>query len=438
MHSELYQKYQTRAPRYTSYPTAPHFRALDAQVPERATSRSTGALGVYVHIPFCEKLCLYCGCTVEIQGRREVGGPYVDHVLAELDLWLAMGLVGRSSAQLALGGGTPTFLLDDDLGRLIRGIDARLPPTPDAERSIEIDPRTITEAGLDQLLDLGLGRFSFGVQDFDEAVLAAVKRPQSYGLVAGLVQHLQRRGAGAINLDLMYGLPHQTVASFGRTLDQVIGLRPARLALFLYAHVPWMKPAQKLLDAQLPDLDTRSALAALARDRLTSAGYVPVGMDHFALPDDALVRAQTHGSLHRNFMGYTTQRGRDLLGLGMSAIGLLGGTYLQNYKTRATYQAHIESGQLAVERGHELSVDDARRRDIILDLFCNFTTTLDWAGLDDAKARLGTMQADGLCVITSQTVVVTEAGRPFIRSICGAFDAYLEADPTARRYSQTA
>ncbi len=441
--AQLQEKYRTRAPRYTSYPTAPHFRALGDDEARAAAARAGARpLSVYAHIPFCKTLCLYCGCSVEIQGRREVGTPYVDMLLREIDLWVGAGLEGSTCDQLALGGGTPTFLLPSDMARLVHAIDAAFPPTADGERAIEVDPRTVSPETLDQLLDLGFRRLSFGVQDFDEAVLAAVKRPQSYSCVEGHVRHMQQRGLGEINLDLMYGLPGQTTATFGPTLEKVLALGPSRIALFLYAHVPWLKPAQKLLEARIPAPDERTRIFELATRVLTDAGYVPVGMDHFALPDDPLVRAQEAGTLHRNFMGYTTRRGRDMLGVGVSSIGLLGGAYLQSYKPRGPWSEAIAAGRLPTERGHVMTPEDSVRRDIILDLFCNFQTTMatDLARqvLASASARLAPMIEDGLVEVVGDDVRVTATGRGFIRSVCGAFDAFLEADVTARRYSQTA
>lgn len=436
---ELVERYRTRAPRYTSYPTAPHFGPIPARAIDVALRRNAGPLSAYVHIPFCKSLCHYCGCHVEIQGRREVGAGYVDTVLAEADLWAARLQPGRTLDQLALGGGTPTFLQPDDMARLVEGLRARWPFTPSADISIEVDPRTIDDSYLDRLVDIGFGRYSLGVQDFDATVLEAVHRAQPADLTLSAVQTLRARGDFDLNFDLMYGLPHQTPETFRTTLDTVVAMRPTRIALFLYAHVPWMKPAQKLVEKHgIPDATARSRLFALANDVLMGAGYERIGMDHFALPGDDLLTAQANGTLQRNFMGYTSRAGLDQIGMGVSAIGSFGGVYAQDLKNREAWTARIAAGDLPIERGFLLTEDDVERRHVIMQLFCNFTIDLEPGLYSDERERLAPMVVDGLVELRGDTVTVTPLGRHFIRNVCAVFDRYLEVDTAARRYSHTA
>ncbi|MDP2316136.1 MAG: oxygen-independent coproporphyrinogen III oxidase [Pseudomonadota bacterium] len=436
---ELVARYRTRAPRYTSYPTAPQFGPISKDAVDTALGRNAGPMSAYVHIPFCKSLCHYCGCHVEIHARRGIGAGYVDTVLAEADLVAARLQPGRTLEQLSLGGGTPTFLEPDDMARLVDGLRARWPFTPKADISIEVDPRTIDDDYLNRLVDIGFGRYSFGVQDFDATVLAAVHRPQPADLTLRAVQTLRARGDFDLNFDLMYGLPHQTPQTFRTTLETVVEMRPTRIALFLYAHVPWMKPAQKLVEKQgIPDSTDRSRLFVLANEVLLGAGYEPIGMDHFALPGDDLLRAQASGTLQRNFMGYTSRAGLDLVGLGVSAIGGFGGVYAQDLKDREAWTARIDAGELPIERGFVLSDDDVLRRDVIMQLFCNFVVDLPAGAFADERARLAPMIGDGFVNLVGDTVTVTPLGRHFIRNVCAVFDRYLEADAAARRYSHTA
>ncbi|HMV69234.1 MAG TPA: oxygen-independent coproporphyrinogen III oxidase [Myxococcota bacterium] len=440
---DLVARYRTRAPRYTSYPTAPHFHAIEPAEITAALGRVRRDVSVYVHVPFCRSLCHYCGCHVEIKGaRRDLGSPYVDLLLAELDLRVGAMPGGHRADQVSIGGGTPTFLWPEDMQRLARGIRDRLPLTPAADVSVEIDPRTVDDAYLGALVDSGFNRFSFGVQDLDIEVLDAVNRHQTEEQVRACVDGVRRRGAFDLNLDLMYGLPHQTPERFQRTLDMVAELAPSRVALFLYAHVPWMKPAQKLLDRHgLPDGDVRTELFARAVRTFEAAGYRRVGMDHFARPDDELVRALDAGTLQRNFMGYTTRAGLDLLPLGVSSIGLFGDVYAQNLKDRDAWTARVEAGEIPTERGHRLTDDDRRRRRVIMELFCNFRVTLtpdEQATLGAEVARLGPLIDDGLVTVDGPHIAITSLGRHFVRNVCATFDAYLEPESGDRRYSVTA
>jgi len=435
----LVERYRTRAPRYTSYPTAPQFRPLDPAALDAALGRGVGPLSVYVHVPFCRTLCSYCGCHVEIRKDRSVGAAYVDTLLAELDLVRARLGGPRPVDQLALGGGTPTFLRPADMARLVDGIRGRLGFTAQPDVSIEIDPRTVDAPYLDTLVELGFNRFSFGVQDLAPAVLASVNRPQPASLVEDAVGRLRRHGEFDLNLDLMYGLPHQTEESFAETVAEVARLRPTRIALFHYAHVPWMKPAQKLVErAGLPDPALKARLFGAAERGFAAAGYVTVGMDHFALPDDALVAAARNGTLQRNFMGYTTRAGLDQVGLGVSAIGYVDGVYAQDRKDLAAWEADVRDGRLPTERGYVLSAEDLTRRALIMDLFCNFRARFPVSAYLDEWERLAPLEADGLVRRLPDGLDVTPLGRHFIRNVCAVFDRYLEADPAARRYSATA
>lgn len=441
----LVERYRTRAPRYTSYPTAPHFGPVGANAVAAAAGRNAGPLSLYVHVPFCQRRCHYCGCHVEIRGDRHAGDAYVDSVLREADAWLGMQRRGRTLGQLAIGGGTPSFLLPATLRRLLDGLRERWPVEPDAELAIEVDPRTVSAAELENIAAIGFSRVNLGVQDVDPVVLAAVNRPQPFSMVESAFATLRSSPSTRpveVGVDLVYGLPEQTETSFHATLDAVSSLRPGRIALFQYAHVPWLKPAQKLLDRfPRPNAELRTRMWALAREVLGAAGYVEVGMDHFARPEDPLVAARATGRLQRNFEGYTTHGGLDLYGLGVSSIGYFGGMYAQNTKVRSTWEAAVASGQAAVERGRTLSADDLRRRELILSLFCNFSARLgegEWASFGPERARLRPLIADGLVVLDEPTIRVTEAGRFFIRNVCAVFDRYLEGDESDRRYSETA
>lgn len=440
----LVARYRTRAPRYTSYPTAPQFKPVSDAELRAGLARGDGPISVYVHVPFCVRRCHYCGCHVEIQGNRDVGDVYVDDLLAEARLWRAGMKDGRGLGQLALGGGTPTFLRPAALRRLFTGLGELWPVVPgkDTELAIEVDPRTVRPEDLDNLVDLGFTRVNLGVQDVDETVLQAVNRPQPFELVEAAVRRLRERGLADVGVDLVYGLPMQTTESFQRTLDAVVSVAPTRIALFQYAHVPWLKPAQKLLERfPRPDSELRTAMWGQARRELGRAGYVEIGMDHFAVPDDGLVKAREEGTLQRNFEGYTTHGGLDLLGLGVSAIGYFGGVYAQNRKDREAWRAEVTAGRFPTERGWVLSDDDTLRRRVIMEIFCNGHTALspaEAAALAEPLARLGPLADDGMLTVHDGTVQVTALGRFFLRNICAVFDRYLEEDSPTRRYSETA
>lgn len=448
---ELLERYGTRGPRYTSYPTAPHFREdEDRDRLEGAWRESSADLSLYAHLPFCEVRCLFCGCHVEITRRHERATDYVDRVLAELDLCGRLIDLARPLRQLHLGGGTPNFLTHEQMTRLIRGVEERCDVAADAERAIECDPRVLDAEYVSLLHDLGFNRFSLGVQDLDPRVMAAVNRPQSRETIEQVVEALRSRGPVPINFDLIHGLPGQTLESWSATLEAVVALRPSRLAVYAYAHVPWMKKHQTALERHgLPEPELRAELAELARLRLGEAGYVAIGFDHHALPDDELARAAADGTLHRNFMGYTTRRGLDQVAVGSSAISHVGRSYTQDEKDLRAWTESVESARLPWARGLVLSEDDVVRGDVITELTCN--AALDFAEIDrrhggDFERRFGNelerlrvMEHDGLLRLADRRIDLTDVGRYLVRNVCMVFDAWLprDADAATPRYSRT-
>lgn len=449
--AELVARYATSGPRYTSYPTAPQFKTeFDESTILTEWSRSGDdtrrGLSLYVHLPFCRSRCLYCGCCTEIGHDSATVDAYVNAVLREADRLRGVLRGQLQVEQLALGGGTPVFLSPEQMRTLVEGLRARFPFADDGERSLEIDPRRVDPAYLDVLMELGFNRFSFGVQDLEPRVQKYIARVLPEERLMGLVEHLRAAGRSAINLDLIYGLPGQTPESFGRTVQRVIDIHPSRIALFGYAHVPWVSPHQKALERfGLPGTEERMALFGRAYDQLLDAGYAHVGMDHFALPEDELIVALNSRTLTRNFMGYTTRRGLDLVGLGASSISSVGRTYTQNEKALAPYMDRV--GGSTWIRALMLGDEDVLRREIILDLFCNFyldsAAVSERFGLDfhdhfaAELARLQPMETDGLLEVRPGEIQVTDLGRFFIRNICMVFDQYLAGEKREGRYSRT-
>jgi oxygen-independent coproporphyrinogen-3 oxidase len=449
----LLEKYCKPGPRYTSYPPAPYFHTgftdADWRAELEAGRDSPRGLSLYVHIPFCDTLCWYCGCNMVATrdyGRAE---RYLDLLFREIDQVTGLVSPHRVVRQLHWGGGTPTFLHPEDIERLFGHLLAGLTLAEEAEIGCECDPRELTREHVEVLKRLGFNRISLGVQDLDEQVQRAVNRVQPEPLIREVYGWLRAAGFESINLDLMVGLPHQTVESYGRTLDAVIDLRPDRLAVFNYAHVPWMKRHQKLIsEADLPDTATRIALQELILDRLRAAGYVYIGMDHYALPGDELVVAQRRKTLYRNFQGYTTHKDCDILAFGATAISQTEAVYAQNLKKLSDYRDRIQAGRLATERGLRISPEDKLRREAITRIMCDLE--LDGAafgrewGVDfeahfGCRRELEEMAADGLLVLEGERIRVTEAGRLFLRNIAMLFDAYLRqpAAGEAPRYSKT-
>lgn len=446
---ELLRRYDRPGPRYTSYPTAPQWRADLGDDPFLvALSSVRGPASVYVHLPFCAEQCTYCGCTMLVSQRREVGDRYLDALARELE---RLPLAPTTDVvRIHLGGGTPTWFDVAGLRRLFAVLDGRFRRLSGCEVSIEIDPEITTDEQLDVLSVLGVTRASFGVQSFDPVVLAAVNRPQRTGRIQALVERSRVLGMRGLNLDLIYGLPHQSAASWADTLDRAIALDPDRLAVFGYAHVPWQKPHQQKLEASaLPDPAARLALAAIARERLESAGYVPIGFDHFARPDDELAVALRHRRLHRNFMGYTTLRDVPLIGLGMSGISELPGIYAQAQSKLPRFYEALEGRGPLIEKSLVLTREDALRRDVIADLLCNLRVDyprierrhgISFEGHFRAElASLAPMVDDGLLILGPNQLEISDAGRAFVRNVAMAFDEYLAAERagTVRRYSHT-
>ena len=451
--ADLRDRYDVRGPRYTSYPPAPHFSeqepgALAARWLARNGLADDPGLSLYLHVPFCRSRCLFCGC--HTLGRRP--DDQVDAHIAEIEAEMALvnGIVdpARPVRQVHLGGGTPNFLSVDQTHRLLGSLAKRFALQPDTERSVEMEPRSATPAKIDAFMEHGFRRFSLGVQDFDEQVLEAVRRDQALVQVEEVVDHLRARGVSEINFDLIYGLPGQTMASRDATLERVRGLRPTRIALYSYAHVPWMQKHQQVLEGRgLPSPDQKVELFVGLAQGLVDAGYVPVGMDHFALPDDPLVAALEAGTLRRTFMGYTTGRGLDTVGMGISAISWVGSSYTQNLKDMPSWRAAVGEGRMPWLRGFLLSDDDELRRELILELSCTMRCDLRALGarfgLDaeayfaDELSLLAPLEADGLVVLRPGQLEITELGRLFVRNVCMIFDRYLERDPALRRYSRT-
>ncbi len=454
MTPELLAKYDRPGPRYTSYPTAPHFNEGfdEAEYQDRlrvASSRPTEPLSMYVHIPFCEARCTYCGCNVVISPRRGPEEGYLAAVEAELDL-LGQRLGDRRQLnQLHWGGGTPTYLSSEQCERLFLAITDRFPLTPDAEVAIEADPCVTTPNQLATLRRLGFNRLSMGVQDVAPDVQEAVARPQPVERTRELVEEARRLGFESINLDLIYGLPRQTESGFRTSVQTVIReLAPDRVACFSYAHVPWIKPHQRQLDEDaLPRGWEKFSLFAGAAEEFAAAGYRFVGFDHFARPDDELARALDGSRLHRNFMGYTVMPASDQVGVGVTAIGEISGAYAANQRNLARYQRAVTDGRLPVERGIGRTAEDELRGAVIRQIICTLELDFDAIrrdfGVDPevhfagAFATLQEMVNDDLLVIKDESLQVTPKGRFFLRNVCMPFDAYLSAPGDKPVYSRT-
>jgi oxygen-independent coproporphyrinogen-3 oxidase len=419
-------------PRYTSYPTAPHFSAaVGAQTYAGwlAALPRDAKFSLYVHVPYCNELCLYCGCTTKAVRQRAPIVAYADLLEKEIDL-LGAVIGGRQVVHLHWGGGTPSILGSDILGEIVERLHHAFDPTDIAEHAIELDPRHVTPRLADTLGRIGITRASFGAQDFSPHVQQAIGRVQPFEQVEAAVGLVRAAGVEAINIDLMYGLPHQTVGDVIRSAELAASLAPSRLAQFGYAHVPWFKPHQKLIDTKaLPGAAERMAQMHAAAETLEECGYVRIGLDHFALPQDELSRAARTRRLRRNFQGYTTDAADALLGIGASSIGRLPQGYVQNAPDVGSYARAIAAGQFAVAKGIAFSPDDVRRANIIERLMCDFAVDLDAeAGPADFAAELDALDAfaaAGIVRRNGRHVVVTEKWQPFVRLVAAAFDAYL-------------
>jgi oxygen-independent coproporphyrinogen-3 oxidase len=453
---DLVRRHDRSGPRYTSYPTAvqfndkfriPEYRAVAAASNQDAQPRQ---LSLYVHIPFCSSPCFYCGCTKVITRNHEKAEAYLYRLHREVEMQGELYDRTRVVDQLHFGGGTPTFLTSQEIDTLIGelGRHFTLSSHPDREFSIELDPRTITSDTLRDLNHVGFNRCSLGVQDFDPAVQEAVNRIQSVPDTLRLIDDARRHGFNSVSVDLIYGLPKQSIEGFGQTLDTVLAARPNRFAVYGYAHLPQMFKAQRQIKVEdLATPETRLKLLGLTIAKLSEAGYVYIGMDHFALPDDELVIAQRNGTLHRNFQGYSTRGYLDLVGLGVSSIGKVGDNYIQNLKTLPEYYGAIDRGELPVHRGYTMTRDDIIRRDVIQQIMCygvlDYAATAKRHGIDFGQyfaselVALEPLVADGLATFAEPGLRVTPAGRLLLRHLAMVFDAYLPGvQASGQRFSK--
>jgi len=441
---DLLRRYDRPGPRYTSYPTAVEFHpGFDEAAYRERLAEAAGAperpLSLYAHLPFCEERCSFCACSVIITRKREVAARYLEYLKRELGL-LGAALGGRRRVvQYHWGGGTPSYLSPEQMRALHEAVSAEFDVEPSAEVAIEIDPRVTTLEQLEVLRELGFNRLSMGVQDFTPEVQRAVNRIQSVEATRALFERARQLGFQSINVDLIYGLPLQTLESFGRAVDTVIGLRPDRVAVYSFAFVPWIRAHQKNIRQQeLPVPELKLELFVEARQRFLDAGYRALGMDHFALPGDELTRAGDAGTLHRNFMGYTTRPAPDMLGVGVSAIGDVAGAFAQNTKKLSGYYAALDAGRFPIERGYRLDDDDRVRRHVITELMCNFrldpATVEERFGIDFDRYFERELEelregpaAHGFLELDPGHIEVTPAGRLFVRNVCMSFDRYLRA-----------
>ena len=442
--ADLLRRYDGPGPRYTSYPTAPQFSSAFGESDFREAAKLSNGdpiprrLSLYVHVPFCFSPCFYCGCNRVITRDHSRADVYLTRLVREVAMVAPLFDRDRDVVQLHLGGGTPNFLNASQLGEMMESLSRHFhfSSSPKRDFSIELDPRCVGSSDIEALAFLGFNRASLGVQDFDPVVQAAVNRIQSVEETLAVIDACRKHGFRSVNVDLIYGLPAQTAAGFGRTLDTVIAARPDRLAVYSYAHLPQLFRPQKQIDAsQLPDPEAKLGLLQLAIEKLSLAGYRYIGMDHFALPDDELSLAQEHDGLHRNFMGYTTHADCDLIGLGVSAISHIGDSYSQNPRDLPAWEAAIDNGRLPVWRGMMLWADDVLRADLIQQLMCR--SEMDIAALEarhgihfatyfeEDLQRLQSLAADGLVTIEATRIRATARGRLLLRIIAACFDRYL-------------
>jgi len=450
---ELIRRFDKLGPRYTSYPTADRFnpefteQSYIAYLEQRTTDASRNPpLSIYVHVPFCESLCYFCACNKIITKEHGRTTEYLRYLAKEMALVAARIGPDRRLAQLHFGGGTPTFLSPAELRELMAMLRSHFNFLPDAELGIEIDPRTVSDDTMAVLAELGFNRTSFGVQDFDPAVQQAVNRIQPFEMVEKAVTASRKSGFESINADLIYGLPKQSLESFNRTLDRVIELSPERIALYNYAHLPSRFRAQRLIvEADLPSAEARLQIFLMSVRRLLDAGYIYIGLDHFAKPDDELNKARLDKSLHRNFQGYTTRADCDLIGFGVSAIGKVGHSYSQSVRTVKAYYEYLDADQLPIEKGFALTDDDVLRRQVIMALMCSgpvdFAAINETHGIDfnsyfaHELSQLQQYEDAELIKVDAHSIQVTPKGRMFVRAVAMVFDKYL-GQPTTSKFSK--
>jgi oxygen-independent coproporphyrinogen III oxidase len=448
---DLVRRYNVPGPRYTSYPPATQF---SDQVPVaslvdgiRANNQTAADLSLYFHLPFCHSLCWYCGCTTVITTQQGQSAIYLNYLEKELALMARLLHPKRKVVQLHFGGGTPTFLSPEEIRALGQMIHDRFNITGEVEAGVEIDPRRLSRDHVTALREVGFNRASIGVQDHNPVVQAAVHRFQPFAQTKIAVDWVRRAGFKSLNIDLIYGLPHQTPASFEKTLSEILHLRPDRFAVFNYAHVPWIKPAQRLFQPEtLPSPDTKLKILKLTIEKLTAEGYVYIGMDHFARADDELAVAQRNKTLQRNFQGYSARGGADIYAFGMSSISQADGLYWQNEKDLAAYYRALDDGRLPIAKGYVLTSEDKIRREVILRLMCDLG--LDFAALSERLgvdlqehfarelASLADLETNGLVERTATGLRVTDLGRLLLRNIAMRFDTYLPAEKE-QRFSRT-
>jgi len=449
----LIRSHDVSGPRYTSYPTADRFIEAfgETELRQWLAKRNIGGisqpLSAYVHLPFCDTVCYYCACNKVVTRDHSRSAKYIKYLQKELALLAPLLGADRKLCQLHWGGGTPTFLAREEMRELMASLDATFERSADAEVSLEVDPRRVEAGTMEFLAGLGFNRVSIGVQDFDAAVQQAVHRIQSEEVTRRVIEEARASGFRSVNLDLIYGLPKQTLDSFNRTLDKVLALEPDRIALYSYAHLPKaFKPQRRIAEADLPSAEGKLQIMTLAIGRLTRAGYLYIGMDHFARPGDELAVAQSQGRLQRNFQGYSTRPESDMLGLGISAIGRVGPCYYQNAKRLDDYYAALDAGRLPVVRGIELTPDDLVRRAVIQALSCHFRVSIESIELaylvdfrkhfDEELKDLRRLAAEGLVELAPDWIVVTPKGRLLVRRICMVFDRYLREREARASYSK--
>lgn len=447
------QKFDVPGPRYTSYPTAPVWS--EEVTPSVYSERlkqfgdSDKTLSLYIHIPFCRSMCRFCACSVILRQKNDAHTDnYLEYLFKELEMVRQHVGPNKKIRQFHWGGGTPTFLTEEQIERLYHKVDQLFDLDRESEIAIEIDPRTIVESKVALLRKLGFNRLSMGVQDFDPQVQEAVNRIQPYEMVKTFNDYSRELGFDSINFDLIYGLPHQTVESFTDTIDRVIALRPDRIALYSFAYVPWLKKHQNKIDqASLPDANAKIDIFLKARERLMNSDYQAIAMDHFALKSDELSKSFNQGQLYRNFMGYTVKPADEYVGVGLSSIGFLENTFVQNAKTLKEYYAHLDAEELPVDRGKTLTRDDQIRQYVITQIMCHFKLDKQVASnLYDIdfeeyfhmeKSHLDKCSQEGLIEISNHDIKVTELGRLFVRNICMGFDYYLREQKSQARFSRT-
>jgi oxygen-independent coproporphyrinogen-3 oxidase len=451
--SDLIRKYDGLGPRYTSYPTADRFaeafaaEELTNALRRRSADGASQPLSLYVHLPFCNTICYYCACNKVVTKDRSQSRKYIGYLGREVAMVSGLLDAGAPVQQLHWGGGTPTFLSADEMTLLMRILREHFAFDSDAECSIEVDPRKVSAATVALLARLGFNRMSLGIQDFDPDVQQAVNRIQSEQETRAVLDAARTNGFRSINVDLIYGLPRQTVAGFSLTLDKVIQMAPDRIALYNYAHVPHLfKPQRRISETDLPAPEDKLTILSLAIEKLAHAGYSYIGMDHFAKPDDELALAQRAGKLHRNFQGYSTHASCDLLSFGVSAIGKIGATYGQNVRTLGDYYARLDADELPCFRGWQLSADDRVRSDVIQALMCH--SKVNFAAVEEAHGivfgdyfateleALGPLADDGLVELTPDRIIVTPRGRLLVRAVAMVFDRFLREQREKARYSR--